>query len=62
MTNFFKYIVASNFIADYCPGIKNYKKKLSGKASNGKDITFTDEDWKIIMKGFKKLVKDLTKK
>lgn len=61
MKNFFKYIVASNFIGDYCPNIKNYKKKLRGRASNGKEIDFSEADWKEIKKGFKKLFADLSK-
>lgn len=61
MPDIFKYIVASSFIADYCPTIKNYKKKLSGKNSNGNKIDFTEADKQLIREGLNKLFKDLSK-
>lgn len=54
------YIKADQFFPAYCPEIKNYKRKISGKNGRGNPVEFTEEEKKQIKKGLKKLFKDLT--
>ena len=54
------YIKADQFFPTYCPEIKNYKRKISGKNGRGNPVEFTLEEKKQIKKGLKKLFKDIT--
>jgi len=55
----FKYIVAKWFFKEYAPKVKNWRKKLSRKNTNGHPIDFTPDDNKQIQSGLKQLFKDL---
>lgn len=55
----FKYIKADQFFPAYCPEIKNYKRKISGKSGRGGNLEFTPGENKQIKAGLKKLFKDL---
>lgn len=55
----FKYIVAKYFFKDYAPTVINWRKKLSGKNTNGNPIAFTSSDKAAIRKGLKQLLKDM---
>jgi hypothetical protein len=54
------YIKADQFFPQYCPEIKNYKRKISGRNGRGNPIVFTEEEKKQIKVGLKKLFKDIT--
>jgi hypothetical protein len=53
------YIKADQFFPVYCPEIKNYKRKISGKNGRGNPVEFTEEEKKNIKKGLKKLFKEV---
>lgn len=55
----FKFIKADQFFPAYCPGVKNYKRKISGKSGRGNSLEFSPEENKHIKAGLKKLFKDL---
>ena len=59
MNEIFKYITAKYFFEEYCPSVKSWNKKLSGKNSNGNPVDFTEADKAAIKKALKKLFKDL---
>lgn len=54
-----KYIKADQFFPDYCPEVKNYKRKISGRNGRGNPCEFTPEDIREIRKGIAALSKDL---
>lgn len=56
----FDYIKAANFFPKYAPGVKDYKHKLSGKDSRGKEKYFTLADMRMIFRGVKRMSRDLT--
>jgi hypothetical protein len=55
-----QYIKADQFFPKYCPEIKNYKRKISGRNGRGNPVEFTEEENKLIKKGLKKLFKDIS--
>jgi hypothetical protein len=61
MKNAFNYIKAAKFFPDYAPNIPAWKKKISGKNSNGNPVDFTEAEKTEITKALKQLIKDLTK-
>jgi hypothetical protein len=56
----FKFIKAAQFFPKYCPGIVDYKRKLSGRNSRGNKLNFSAEEVRIIKAGIKKMLTDLT--
>lgn len=42
------YIKAEKFFPEYCPEIKNYKRKISKKNGRGNPVDFTKEEKKLI--------------
>jgi len=56
----FKYIKAAQFFPKYCPGIVDYKRKLSGKNGRGNPLKFSAEEIRMIKDGIKKMLTDLT--
>ena len=57
----FNYIKAAKFFPDYAPGVKDWKKKMTGRNGRGNPVTFSDQDKNEIKAGVKKLCKDLIK-
>lgn len=55
----FDYIKASKFFPDYCPDIKDWKKKMTGKNGRGNPVEFSKDDRRAIKKGLVQLFKDL---
>jgi len=49
------YIKAANFFPEYCPEIKDWKKKMTGKNGRGNPLDFTKEEKRLINKALKKL-------
>jgi hypothetical protein len=49
------YIKAANFFHEYCPEIKDWKKKMTGRNGRGNPIDFTKEEKRSINKALKKL-------
>lgn len=56
-----QYIKADQFFPTYCPEIKNYKRKISGKNGRGNPVEFTAEEKRQIKKGLKRLATDMQK-
>jgi hypothetical protein len=54
------FIKADRFFPNYCPGIKNYKRKISGKSGRGNPLEFTDKEKREIKKALKQMMKDIT--
>lgn len=59
MRKIFTYIKADQFFPAYCPDIRNYKHKISGKNTKGNPLDFTEQEKKQILKGLKQLFKDI---
>lgn len=57
----FELVKASKFFERYAKGVNNYKHKLRGIDGNGKEIWFSVEDKKLIVKGLKEMFKDIFK-
>jgi len=57
----FNYIKAAKFFPKYAHGVKDWKKKMTGKNGRGNPVTFSDQDKKEIKAGVKKLCKELSK-
>lgn len=55
----FKYVKANQFFEKLAP-VRNWRKKLSGKDSNGNTLDFNADDDKDINNGIDKLVNILT--
>lgn len=55
----FTYIKAARFFPKYAPSVRDFKRKLSGKNSNGNPIQLTEADKVAVRKGLVKLFKDL---
>jgi len=55
----FHYIKAAKFFPDYCPNIKDWKKKMTGKNGRGNPMEFSTKELKEIKAGLKKLFKDI---
>ena len=53
------YIKAANFFPKYCPEIKDWKKKMTGKNGRGNPIDFTKEEKILINKALKSLMSDV---
>lgn len=53
------YIKAEKFFPKYCPQIKNYKRKISGRSSKGKPIDFTESEKQQIKEAYARFIKDL---
>lgn len=53
------YIKAANFFPEYCPEIKDWKKKMTGKNGRGNPIGFTKEEKCQINKALKSLIIDV---
>lgn len=49
------YIKAAQFFPAYAPEVKDFRRKMSGKNSNGNPISFTDTDKAAIRAGLSKL-------
>jgi hypothetical protein len=58
----FDYIKAAKFFPKYAPTVKAWKKKISGKNSNGNPIDFTEADKVEIKKGLKEFLRDINRK
>lgn len=61
MKQIFTYIKAAKFFPKYAPNVIAWKKKMSGKNTNGNPLDFTDSDKAAIKTGVAKLFKDVTK-
>jgi hypothetical protein len=61
MKDVFKYIKAAKFFSEYAPNIPAWKKKVSGKNSNGNPLDFTEPEKETIKQALLKLFHDLTK-
>lgn len=55
------YIKADQFFPAYCPDIKNYKRKITGRNGRGNPVDFNQQELKQIKVGLKKLFKDISK-
>jgi hypothetical protein len=56
----FQFIKADKFFPAYCPHIKNYKRKISGRNGRGNPVEFSEQELKDIKKGIKRMAADLT--
>jgi coproporphyrinogen III oxidase-like Fe-S oxidoreductase len=56
----FQFIKADKFFPAYCPQIKNYKRKVSGRNGRGNPVEFSEQELKDIRKGIKRMAADLT--
>lgn len=54
-----RFIKASNFFPFYCPNIKDWKKKMTGKNGRGNPVEFSAAEKKQIKAALKSLFKDL---
>lgn len=54
-----KYIKAASFFPAYCPEIKDWKKKMTGKNGRGNPVEFSAGEKKQIKAALKSLFKDL---
>jgi hypothetical protein len=54
-----RFIKASNFFPLYCPNIKDWKKKMTGKNGRGNPVEFSAAEKKQIKAALKSLFKDL---
>lgn len=57
--NLWRYIKADRFFVDYCPNIKNYKRKISGRSSKAQPIAFSEQEQKEIEKEARKMVREI---
>ena len=55
----FEYIKAAKFFPTYCPKIKDWKKKMTGKNGRGNPVEFSSAEKKQIKAALKSLFKDL---
>lgn len=55
----FEFIKAAKFFPTYCPNIKDWQKKMTGKNGRGNPIDFTKEDKRLINKALKALISDV---
>lgn len=55
----FEYIKAAKFFPTYCPEIKDWKKKMTGKNGRGNPVEFSAAEKKQIKTALKSLFKDL---
>lgn len=55
------FVKADQFFPVYCPEIKNYKRKISGKNGRGNPVGFTPDEKKQIRKALNKMASDLKK-
>lgn len=53
------FLKASNFFPVYCPEIKDWKKKMTGKNGRGNPVEFSTAEKKQIKAALKSLFKDL---
>lgn len=53
------YIKASKFFPKYCPSIRDWKKKMTGKNGRGNPKIFSNTEKAEITKGLTKLFSDL---
>ena len=53
------FIKAANFFPEYCPKIKDWKKKMTGKNGRGNPLEFTKEEKRSINKGLKCLMSNV---
>ena len=54
-----KLIKATKFFPLYCPNIKDWKKKMTGKNGRGNPVEFSADEKKQIKAALKSLFKDL---
>lgn len=57
----FDYIKAAKFFPKYCPDIKDWKKKMTGRNGRGNPVDFTPSEKQQIKDALKLLFKDITK-
>lgn len=57
----FEYINKVKFFSKYAKKVTSYRKKVSGKNTNGNQITFTDQDKEQMITGVNKMAQDLIK-
>jgi hypothetical protein len=62
MKNPWQFIKADQFFPVYCPDIKDYKRKISGRNGRGNPIEFSPPEQKQINAGLKQLFKDIRKR
>ena len=55
----FNYIKAAAFFPTYAPGVKDWRKKMTGKNGRGNPVSFSQADNTAIKAGLKKLFKDI---
>ena len=55
----FEYIKAAKFFPAYCPEIKDWKKKMTGKNGRGNHLEFSEVEKKQIQSALKSLFKDI---
>lgn len=53
------FIKAAKFFPNYCPEIKDWKKKMTGKNGRGNPVEFNAAEKKQIKSALKSLFKDL---
>lgn len=56
MTNTWTFIKADQFFPAYCPQIKNYKRKISGKNGRGNPLEFSPDEKRQIHRGLRQLM------
>jgi hypothetical protein len=55
----FDYIKAAKFFPGYCPQVKNWRKKMTGKNGRGNPVEFSKEDISHIKKSWQKAIKNI---
>lgn len=54
-----RYVKADSLFRDFLPGIKNYKRKISGKSGRGMPLSFNDDEFTRINNTLKNLLEKL---
>lgn len=54
-----KYIKASQFFPNYCPDIKDFRKKITGRNGRGNPIEFTPDDLQKIRQGLARMYREI---
>ncbi|MFT3946166.1 MAG: hypothetical protein QM763_04255 [Agriterribacter sp.] len=55
--NIWRYVKADSFFRDLLPGIKNYKRKISGKNGKGNPLSFSESEMQDVSKKLDELIK-----
>jgi hypothetical protein len=54
-----KFIKPATFFPKYCPNIKDYKRKISGRNGRGNPLDFSEADKVEIRAGLRVLIKEI---